>query len=144
MHPCAFECTRMQSCASNTHPYAPKCLYTHPLRIKIFYIQHTCPQIQTNLNNVNNIKLNCGRQRQVGPNPTQYATLAKYICIVTTNCDMVRIRYYMDPFIAYSTLTPRYFLWHGTNPLAASKITDTDFDIKRAGTSYGALFGVGP
>lgn len=36
-----------------------------------------------------------------------------------------------------------YYLWHGTTPKAASAITDTDFDLKRAGSAYGALFGPG-
>merc|ERR1711924_118189 len=36
-----------------------------------------------------------------------------------------------------------YYLWHGTNPIAADKITDAEFDLKKAGEAYGALFGPG-
>jgi len=36
-----------------------------------------------------------------------------------------------------------YYLWHGTTPKGAEGITDKDFDMKRAGSAYGALFGGG-
>jgi hypothetical protein len=36
-----------------------------------------------------------------------------------------------------------HYLWHGTSPAGAAGITDTDFDMKRAGTAYGTLFGCG-
>lgn len=36
-----------------------------------------------------------------------------------------------------------HYLWHGTDATAAEGITDSCFDLKRAGTKYGALFGPG-
>eukprot|EP00929_Paragymnodinium_shiwhaense_P065096 TRINITY_DN32675_c0_g1_i6.p1 TRINITY_DN32675_c0_g1~~TRINITY_DN32675_c0_g1_i6.p1 ORF type:complete len:2595 (+),score=526.95 TRINITY_DN32675_c0_g1_i6:959-8743(+) len=36
-----------------------------------------------------------------------------------------------------------YYLFHGTSPEAAIGITDRDFDIKKAGSAFGALFGGG-
>lgn len=45
-----------------------------------------------------------------------------------------------------SPVNPRineYYLWHGTNPEAACGITDTEFDVRRAGTAYGMLYGPG-
>eukprot|EP00928_Gymnodinium_smaydae_P063480 TRINITY_DN4703_c0_g2_i1.p1 TRINITY_DN4703_c0_g2~~TRINITY_DN4703_c0_g2_i1.p1 ORF type:complete len:2551 (-),score=465.08 TRINITY_DN4703_c0_g2_i1:84-6608(-) len=36
-----------------------------------------------------------------------------------------------------------YYLWHGTTPHGAACITDSDFELKRAGSAYGALFGAG-
>jgi len=36
-----------------------------------------------------------------------------------------------------------YYLWHGTTPKGAQGITDTEFDMKRAGSAYGTLFGPG-
>jgi hypothetical protein len=36
-----------------------------------------------------------------------------------------------------------FYLWHGTTPQAAAKITDAEFDLKRVGSSYGCLFGPG-
>jgi len=41
------------------------------------------------------------------------------------------------------TTINEHYLWHGTTPAGAHGITDTEFDIKRAGTVYGALFGPG-
>eukprot|EP00971_Amphidinium_carterae_P323791 6435000-Amphidinium_carterae.1 len=35
------------------------------------------------------------------------------------------------------------FLWHGTTPLGAKGITDSEFDIQRAGTGAGTLYGNG-
>eukprot|EP00930_Biecheleria_cincta_P035086 TRINITY_DN24163_c0_g1_i1.p1 TRINITY_DN24163_c0_g1~~TRINITY_DN24163_c0_g1_i1.p1 ORF type:complete len:1944 (-),score=324.17 TRINITY_DN24163_c0_g1_i1:98-5167(-) len=36
-----------------------------------------------------------------------------------------------------------HYLWHGCTPAAAKAITDDSFDLKRAGTAYGSLFGPG-
>jgi len=36
-----------------------------------------------------------------------------------------------------------HYLWHGTSPEGAAGITDTDFQLKRAGTAHGMLFGPG-
>jgi hypothetical protein len=36
-----------------------------------------------------------------------------------------------------------HYLWHGTSPAGAMGITDVDFDLRRAGKSFGALFGNG-
>jgi len=36
-----------------------------------------------------------------------------------------------------------HYLWHGTSPEGAVGITDTDFQLKRAGTAHGMLFGPG-
>jgi hypothetical protein len=41
-----------------------------------------------------------------------------------------------------STINEHY-LWHGTTPNAAAKITDAEFDLKLAGRAYGCLFGPG-
>ncbi|CAK9017507.1 unnamed protein product [Durusdinium trenchii] len=36
-----------------------------------------------------------------------------------------------------------FYLWHGCKPEGAEGITDANFDIKRAGSAYGSLFGPG-
>eukprot|EP00928_Gymnodinium_smaydae_P041100 TRINITY_DN27828_c0_g1_i1.p1 TRINITY_DN27828_c0_g1~~TRINITY_DN27828_c0_g1_i1.p1 ORF type:complete len:532 (+),score=136.71 TRINITY_DN27828_c0_g1_i1:136-1596(+) len=36
-----------------------------------------------------------------------------------------------------------FYLWHGTSPEGAAGITDTSFDLSRAGSTAGAMFGYG-
>ena len=36
-----------------------------------------------------------------------------------------------------------FYLWHGCKPEGAEGITDANFDLKRAGSAYGSLFGPG-
>mmetsp|Transcript_56974 Transcript_56974/g.166833 ORF Transcript_56974/g.166833 Transcript_56974/m.166833 type:complete len:436 (-) Transcript_56974:121-1428(-) len=40
-------------------------------------------------------------------------------------------------------LINEHYLWHGTDAAGADAITDSFFDLKRAGSKYGALFGPG-
>jgi len=49
-------------------------------------------------------------------------------------------------FVGAAELDPminEVYLFHGTSPAGAEGITDNDFDLKRAGTAYGTLFGGG-
>ena len=58
--------------ASVTHPYAPICLHTFPLRIKL----STCKShVRENVNELTNDKIpvtNQDQERQSGPYPTYY------------------------------------------------------------------------